>query len=211
MAEGTATSSLRSLVVSGLVSQPLHSGPQFLCIGYDNALVNDDGLNPVSATDQALFTEVGHRISGTITQVTTTTSGDTYQWQGTLTVSGFNGITNLGLISASGSPIQDTLAQQVSSRTQSFIVPTNFNLWPSPSGNFYNIQVNTEVMTITGTNGTNTLYVQRGVNNSTPLELIAIGTTITQVNGTLFQHISSSFPTFNNGDTIQFTIQEIFE
>ncbi len=202
MAEGTATSSLRSLVVSGLVNQPLHSGPQYLCIG------NDGGLNPVSPTDQALFTEVGKRISGTISQVTTTTSGDTYQWQGTVIVSGFNGITNIGLISSSGSPIQDTLLQQVSSRTQSYIVPSNFGVWPS---GIYNIQVNTEVMTITGTNGINTLYVQRGQNQSIPLELIAIGTTITQVNGILFQHISSSFPTFNNGDTIQFTIQEIFE
>jgi hypothetical protein len=202
VAEGTATSSLRSLVVSGLVNQPLHSGPQYLCIG------NDGGLNPVSPTDQALFTEVGKRISGTISQVTTTTSGDTYQWQGTVIVSGFNGITNIGLISSSGSPIQDTLLQQVSSRTQSYIVPSNFGVWPS---GIYNIQVNTEVMTITGTNGINTLYVQRGQNQSIPLELIAIGTTITQVNGILFQHISSSFPTFNNGDTIQFTIQEIFE
>jgi hypothetical protein len=176
-----------------------------LCIG------NDNGLNQVSATDQALFTEVGTRISGTITQVSTTTSGDTYQWEGTLTVSGFTNITNLGLISSPNSPIQDTLAQQVSSRTQSFIVPTQFSLWPSPSGNFYNIQVNTEVMTITGTNGTNILYVQRGTNGSTPLELIAVGTTITQVSGTLFQHISSNFPSFSNGDTIQFIIQEIFE
>jgi len=205
MAEGTATSSLRSLVVSGLINQPLHSGPQFLCIG------NDGGLNQVSATDQALFTEVGTRISGTITQVTTTTSGDTYQWEGNLIVSGFRNITNLGLNSSPNSPIQDTLAQQVSSRTQSFIVPTNFNLWPSPSGNFYNIQVNTEVMTITGTNGINTLYVQRGVDGSTSLELISVGTTFTQVEGILFQHISSQFPVFNNGDTIQFIIQEVFQ
>jgi len=205
MAEGTATSSLRSLVVSGLINQPLHSGPQFLCIG------NDGGLNKVSATDQALFTEVGKRISGTLSQITTITSGDTYQWEGTLLVSGFNGITNLGLNSSLNSPIQDTLSQQVSSRTQGHIVPTHFGLWPSPSGNFYNIQVNTEVMTITGTNGTNTLYVQRGANGSVPLELISVGTTITQVEGTLFQHISSHFPNFNNGDTIQFIIQEIFE
>jgi hypothetical protein len=203
MAEGTATGSLRSLVVSGLVSQPLYSGPQFLCIG------NDNGFNTVSATDQALFTEVGRRVSGTITQITTNSNGDTYQWEGTILVSGFSGITNLGLISSMGSPIQDTLAQQVSSRTQNYIVPTHFSLWPS--GYSYNIQVNTEVMTITGTNGTNTLYVQRGVGGSTPLELISIGTTITQVSGILFQHISSNFPRFNNGDTIQFIIQEIFQ
>lgn len=202
MAEGIATSSLRSLVVSGLINQPLHSGPQFLCIG------NDNNLNTISATDQALFTEIGTRISGTITQVTTVTSGDTYQWEGTVTVSGFSNITNFGLISTAGSPIQDTLAQQVSSRTQSYIVPSNFGVWPS---GIYNIQVNTEVMTVTGTNGTNTLYVQRGANYSTPLELIAVGTTITQVSGILFQHLSASFPNFNNGDTIQFTIQEIFE
>ena len=102
MAEGTATGPLRSLVVSGLVNQPLYSGPQFLCIG------NDGGFNQtVSATDQALFTEVGTRVSGTITQVTTTTSGDTYQWQGIVTVSGFNTITNLGLNSSPNSPIQD--------------------------------------------------------------------------------------------------------
>ena len=205
MAEGTATSSLRSLVVSGLVSQPLYSGPQFLCIG------NDGGVNQVSATDQALFTEIGTRISGTITQVTTTTSGDTYQWEGTLLVSGITNITNLGLISSPNSPIQDTLSQQVSSRTQNYIVPSHFSLWPSPSGNFYNIQVNTEVMTVTGTNGTTTLYVQRGVGGSTPIELISAGATITQVEGILFQHIGSTFPDFRNGDTINFIIQDIFE
>lgn len=203
MVDGTATSSLRSLVVSGLVNQPLYSGPQFLCVG------NDGGANTVSDTDQALFTEVGTRISGTITQVTTTTSGDTYQWQGTLTVSGFTTITNLGLNSSPNSPIQDTLAQQVSSRTQNYIVPLNFSLWPS--GYSYNVQVSTEVMTVTGTNGINTLYVNRGVNQSTPLELIAVGTSITQVEGALFQHIGISFPNFNNGDLIQLTIQEIFD
>lgn len=205
MVEGTATSSLRSLVVSGLVNQPLYSGPQFLCVG------NDGGFNTVSGTDQALFTEVGVRISGTISQVTTNTSGDTYQWEGILLVSGFTTITNLGLNSSPNSPIQDTLSQQVSSTTQNYIVPSNFSLWPSPSGNFYNIQVNTEVMTVTGTNGTNTLYVQRGVGGSTPLELISVGTSITQVKGILFQHIGLSFPNFNEGDTIQFTIQEILE
>jgi hypothetical protein len=200
--EGTATSSLRSLVVSGLVNQPLYSGPQFLCVG------NDGGLNQVSATDQALFTEVGTRISGTISQITITTSGDTYQWVGTLTVSGFSTITNLGLNSSQTSPIQDTLNQQVSSRTQNYIIPAHFSLWPSGS---YNIQVNTEVMTVVSGNGTNTLYVQRGVNGSIPLELIAFGTTITQVEGILFQHLALNFPNFNNGDIIQFILQEIFE
>ena len=203
MDQGIATSNLRSLIVSGLVSQPLYSGPQFLCVG------NDGGVNTVSATDQALFTEVGRRISGTLSQVTTDTSGDTYQWQGTLVVSGFTNITNIGLVSSLGSPIQDTLAQQVSYRTQNSIVPSNFSLWPS--GYSYNIQVNTEVMTVISGNGTNTLYVQRGAGGSIPLELISVGTTITQVSGILFQHISSHFPGFNNGDTIQFTIQEIFE
>ncbi len=203
MVEGTATSSLRSLIVSGLVNQPLYSGPQFLCIG------NDGGTNAVSATDQALFTEVGTRISGTITQVTTTTSGDTFQWTGNIVVSGFSTITNLGLNNSLNSPIQDTLAQQVSSPTQNYIVPLNFNLWPI---NYpYNIQVNTEVMTVSGTNGSNLLYVNRGVNGSTPLELIAVGTTITQVEGTLFQHIGFGMPIFNAGDIIQLTIQEILE
>jgi hypothetical protein len=201
--EGTATSQLRSLVVSGLVNQPLYDGPQFLCIG------NDGGLNSVSATDQALFTEVGTRISGTLSQVTTVTSGDTYQWQGTLIVSGFRTITNLGLNSSPNSPIQDTLAQQVSSRVQTSIVPSNFSLWPS--GYPYNVQVNTEVMTIFGSDGVSTFYVQRGANGSIPLELISVGTTITQVEGILFQHIALGFPNFNNGDSIQFTIQEIFE
>ena len=66
-------------------------------------------------------------------------------------------------------------------------------------------------MTISGSDGISTLYVERGANGSFPLELIAVGTTITQVEGILFQHILLSFPHFNNGDTIQFTIQEIFQ
>jgi len=201
--QGTATGQLRSLIVSGLVNQPLYNGPQFLAVG------NDGGLNTVSGTDQALFTEVGTRVSGTLSQVTTTTSGDTFQWQGTITVSGFSTITNLGLNNLPTSPIQDTLAQQVSSRTQSSIVPSNFSLWPAVFP--YNVQVDTEVMTISGSNNINTLYVQRGVNGSTPLELISVGTTITQVEGNLYQHIGLSFPNFDLGDKLQITIQEIFE
>jgi hypothetical protein len=58
------------------------------------------GAGTTAAADTTLFTEVGTRVSGTSTQVTTTTTDDTYQVVGTQTAGTTLAITNAGLFDA---------------------------------------------------------------------------------------------------------------
>ena len=61
------------------------------------------GAGTTGATDTTLFTENGSRVSGTVTQQTTSTTNDTFQVVGTLTASGSVTITNAGTFDASTS------------------------------------------------------------------------------------------------------------
>ena len=63
------------------------------------------GAGTAAATDTTLFTEASEsRVAGTSTQETTTTTSDTYQVVGTMTVAGSGKtITNVGLFDASTS------------------------------------------------------------------------------------------------------------
>jgi hypothetical protein len=61
------------------------------------------GAGTTGLTDTTLFTETGSRVTGTTSQVTTTTTNDTLQVVGTQTASGSVTITNAGLFDASTS------------------------------------------------------------------------------------------------------------
>jgi hypothetical protein len=61
------------------------------------------GAGTTGATDTTLFTETGSRVSGTTSQVTTSTTNDTLQVVGTQTAGGTLAITNAGLFDASTS------------------------------------------------------------------------------------------------------------
>jgi hypothetical protein len=61
------------------------------------------GAGTTAATDTTLFTETGSRVSGTTSQVTTSTTNDTFQVVGTLTAGGSLTITNAGTFDASTS------------------------------------------------------------------------------------------------------------
>ena len=61
------------------------------------------GAGTTGATDTTLFTEVLPRVSGTTSQVTTSTTNDTYQVVGTQTAGVTETITNAGLFDASTS------------------------------------------------------------------------------------------------------------
>jgi hypothetical protein len=61
------------------------------------------GAGTTAATDTTLFTEVTPRVSGTTSQVTTSTTNDTYQVVGTQTAGTSETITNAGLFDASTS------------------------------------------------------------------------------------------------------------
>jgi hypothetical protein len=58
------------------------------------------GAGTAALTDTTLFTETGTRVAGTSTQVTTTTTNDTYQVVATQTAGGALAITNAGLFDA---------------------------------------------------------------------------------------------------------------
>ena len=61
------------------------------------------GAGTTGATDTTLFTEVTPRVSGTASQVTTSTTNDTFQVVGTQTAGVGETITNAGLFDASTS------------------------------------------------------------------------------------------------------------
>ena len=61
------------------------------------------GAGTTGATDTTLFTEVLPRVSGTTSQVTTSTTNDTFQVVGTQTAGTNETITNAGLFDASTS------------------------------------------------------------------------------------------------------------
>lgn len=58
------------------------------------------GAGTTTGSDTTLFTEVGSRVSGTVTQQTTATTNDTYQVVGTLTSGSSQTITNAGVFDA---------------------------------------------------------------------------------------------------------------
>ena len=61
------------------------------------------GAGTTAASDTTLFTEVTPRVSGTVSQVTTSTTNDTYQVVATQTASTTETITNAGVFDASTS------------------------------------------------------------------------------------------------------------
>jgi len=71
------------------------TAPQYIAWG--------TGAGTTSASDTTLFTETGTRVSGTMTQQTTSTTNDTFQVVGTLTAGGSVTITNAGTFDASTS------------------------------------------------------------------------------------------------------------
>jgi hypothetical protein len=81
-----------------IITNRLNSGgtiPQYVAWG--------TGAGTTAAADTTLFTEVTPRVSGTVTQQTTSTTNDTFQVVGTQTASATETITNAGLFDASSS------------------------------------------------------------------------------------------------------------
>jgi hypothetical protein len=200
---GTITAAARAQIVYALLQESIITNTKpWLGVGI--------GPGTSSATDVALFEESGNRSPGiSINQVTTVTSGDTYQWVGAYTSNATQTLTNLGLFQDQGTPIQGQLAQQVTSNTQNYIKPTNYFNW---STNYpYQVQVSSEVMTVYSGNNFDTLYVYRGQNNSTALMTIPAGTWITQSDTSMFVKTDFTGLSLSAGDLIQFTIKIQFQ
>jgi hypothetical protein len=170
------------------------------------------GAGTAASSDVAPFAEAAEaRVTGTSSQVTTSSTNDTYQVTGTLTSASSQTITETFLSDSTSKPASTTLSAAISSATATSITVAGTSGFPS-SGNF-NIQVDSEVMTVTGGQGTTTWTVTRGVNGSTATTH-ASGATVTGGNvpgsnaiasGNLFVHASFTGLALNAGDSLTAT------
>ena len=169
------------------------------------------GAGTTSPTDETVFNEVvaDGRTNGSISSVTSSTNGDTYQVTGTLTSLHGGTITNIGIFDSGATPYQTTLQVAVSSPTQTSITVVNPGTGVVPATPF-NIQVLSEVMTVTAITG-NIWTVTRGVNQSSALSAIPLASVITTVSGTMFAKADFAGLPLNTGDSVTFTIQVQFE
>ncbi|MHB9861966.1 hypothetical protein [Streptomyces sp. YIM S03343] len=199
------TSKGREIVASRLIgATPAQAEPKYIGWGI--------GGGTAAATDIAPFQEAAEaRVTGTSSQVTTTSTNDTYQASGTLTSASSQTITETFLSDSPSKPAATTLSAAVSSTTATSITVTSASGFPG-SGN-YNIQIDSEVMTVTAGQGTTTWTVTRGANGSAAATHSA-GATVTGgntpgstavTNGSLFIHASFTGLALNSGDTLTAT------
>ena len=191
------TNQTRSSLVNVIVGSGYSlSKPQYIAWG--------TGSGTVQATDIALFKPIQVPVSGTVSIVTTSTSGDTYLCSATLTSSGINNITNIGLFTTGVAPAVGTLTSQINPGATSIQI-SGYNAFPNTFP--FNIQVLSEVMTVISGNGTNTYNVIRGVNGSSMMTTI-IPSLTTVVGQAGFMFLKSSFPGIGlqYGDSIKFNI-----
>jgi len=191
------TNQTRSSLVNAIVGSGYAlSEPQYIAWG--------TGSGTVQATDITLFNPVQVPVSGTVSTLTTSTSGDTYLCSATLTASGHYNITNIGLFTTGATPAVGTLTSQVNPGATTIQI-SGYNAFPNTFP--FNIQVLSEVMTVISGNGTNTYNVIRGANGSSMMTTI-IPSLTTVVGQAGFMFLKSSFPGIGlqYGDSIKFNI-----
>lgn len=179
------------------------------------------GYNPATltaaASDVALFQEGSEsRTVGTSSQVTTTTTNDTYQVTGTITATGTRTVAEVMLNDSTTQPSQAT----VTTGSTSIIGSTsNTNLYTTatftPGTNAY-IQIRTEVLKVTAGSGATALTVTRAQNGSTAISTIAAADNIDPGNapgstvvtgGNMLLHADHTQDGLASGDSIAYTIQ----
>jgi hypothetical protein len=178
------------------------------------------GTNPVPTTaavsDVAPFTEASEsRATGTSSIVTTTTTNDTYQVVGTITVAGSGKtIAEVALFDSATKATTNTVA---AGGVVGSAVSTTLNTASTftPGNNAY-IQIRGEVMQVTAGSGSTALTVTRGANGSSAISTIAAADVVTPGNapgstvvaaGNMYLHGDFTGLALNVGDAIQFTVQ----
>lgn len=167
-----------------------------------------------ATTDVAPFQEGAEsRVAGTSSQVTTTTTNDTYQVVGTITSLSNQTIAEVFLSDSSTKPFSTTVAAGGVVGSSS---ATTLNTAASytPANNTY-VQIRSEVMQVTAGTGTTALTVTRGANGSSAIATIAASDIVTlgnapgtsTANATLYLHASFTGLSLNTNDSIQSTIQ----
>lgn len=165
-------------------------------------------------TDVAAFTEAAEvRVTGTSSQVTTTTTNDTYQVVATITSLSNQTIAEVFLSDASTKPFTTTVAAAgVVGSSSATTLNTAGSYTPA---NSTSVQIRTEVMLVTAGTGTTALTVTRGSNGSAAIATIAVADTVTlgnapgtaTANATLYLHASFTGLALNTNDSIQSTVQ----
>lgn len=204
------TSKGREIVAGRLIgATPTQGEPKYLGWG--------TGAGTAASSDVAPFKEATEaRVTGTPSQQTTTSTNDTYQVIGTITSASSQTITETFLGDSASKPASTTLSASVASTGATTISVTSASGFPG-SGT-YAIQVDSEVMLVTGGQGTTTWTVTRGANGSTAATH-SNGAAVTGgnnpgsaavTNGSLLIHASFDGLAFNNGDSLQSTVKLSF-
>jgi hypothetical protein len=193
-------------------SSPSQGEPKFLSWGLNPSTLT------TAATDVALFDEsVEARTSGTSSQITTTTTNDTYQVTGTQTATASRAIQEAGLADSATQPASAVVAAGGvvgSSSATTLNTASSF----SPGNNNY-IQIRTEVMQVTAGSGTTALTVVRGQNGSSAITTIVATDNVAPGNppgqtgiigGDLFAKADLATINLNSGDSITWTWQVQF-
>ena len=195
------TNQTRSSLVNVIVGSGYTlSKPQYIAWG--------TGSGTVQATDIALFNPIQVPVSGMVTVTGISTAGDTYLCKATMTSSGVNKITNIGLFTTGATPAVGKLTSQINPGATTIQV-SGYSSFPNTFP--FNIQVLSEVMTVTSGNGTNIYNVIRGANGSSMMTTII--PSLTPVVGPAgYMFLKSSFPAIGlqYGDSIQFNISVQF-
>jgi hypothetical protein len=176
------------------------------------------GVFTAAVSDVGPFIEASEaRVAGTSSQVTTTTTNDTYQVVATITAAGGKTISEVLLSDSATKPFSTTVAAGgVVGSSVSTVLNTAAAYTPA---NGTQVQIRTEVMTVTAGTGTTALTVTRGVNGSTAIATIAAADTVTAgnmpgqtgvTNGNVFLHGDFTGLALNANDSIQFTIKTQF-
>ena len=167
------------------------------------------GSGIASGTDETLFNPVQDRVTASASQVTTTTSGDTLLISGTITSTGTQSITNVGVFTTQSSTALGSLATQLNPGVTTVSV-TGYSNFPSTFP--FDVQALGEVMTVVTGNGSDSWTVIRATNGS-PINtnVIPAGTRLVGGNNTAngSMLLKTSFGNgiaLNAGDALQFKI-----
>lgn len=194
-----------------------------LYVGWGLGGVGTGSPYTVATSDVAPFQEgpVGDyssRITGTSSQVTVTTVDDTYQVIGTITASTGETITEM-FLSDSATKAQATTVASGGGTVIGSSSNTSMNVASAsgfPGSGNYDVQVDTEVMTVTAGQGTTTWTVTRGANGSSAISTISAADKVTGGNqpgstaitgGTIFTKATFTGLALNSGDSIQGTFK----
>lgn len=203
-------------VISGRMIGATPTQAEPLNVGWGTGGVGTGSPYTAAVSDVNMFKEAAEsRVAGTSSQVTITSTNDTYQVVGTITSLSGQTIAEALLSDSATKPFSTTVAAGASTVIGSS-TNTTMNVAASytPANNTF-VQVDTEVMKVTAGTGTTTLTVTRGQNGSTAIATIAAADVVTlgnaagiaTANATEFFHATFTGLALNTNDSIQFTCQ----